>query len=98
MNYVRSSEGANRCSYAVDELYLQFVGSSLVGVQSHIGVYALAFDVVGVSDDGSFSNGSVFYKRGFNFGRAQSMSRNVDNIVYSTGDPIVAFAISPTSI
>ena len=61
----------------------------LAGHRGDVGVDALALDVVRITDNGSFGYLRVGNERGFNLGRAHTVSGNVDDTVDPACNPIV---------
>ena len=86
----RADFRSNHC----DQFRFQFFRRFDPDVQSNIRVYALAFDVMRVSDHGGFSHVLMQHKRAFNLGRSQTVSRNVQHIVDSPRYPIVSVGIA----
>ena len=67
-------------------------------VERHIGVDALALDIMGEADDGGFGNAFMQDQRAFNLCGAHAVARHVDDVVHPASDPVIAVRIPPRAI
>ena len=77
-------------SHPQHELLAQRVVRRLAGVQRHKGVDALALEVVRIADDRCLSDLGVGDQCALNLGGAETMARNVNDVVDTAGDPVIA--------
>src|SRR6202043_485086 len=66
--------------------------------QRHIGVDALALDVVGIADHGGFRHLGMRDQRAFDFGGAHAMAGDVDDVIDAAGDPVIAVGVAAAAI
>src|SRR5207237_9236425 len=66
--------------------------------QRDIGINALTLDVVGVAHYGCFGNVNMRHERTLDLRRPKPMSRDVDHVIYTAGDPVVAVLIAATAV
>src|SRR5262245_8263889 len=59
---------------------------------------ALAFQLIGATDDSSFSDSWMAYQRTLDFHCSNTMTRDIDHIINTAHDPEVAVFISPGAI
>jgi hypothetical protein len=64
--------------------------------QGDVGVDALPLDVVRIADDGGFRDLRVRDERAFDFGRAQAVAGDVEDVIDAAGDPVVAVLVAPS--
>src|SRR5215813_1704978 len=70
----------------------------LTGFQRHKGVDPLSFQVMRHADDCGFGYGRMLAERSLNLRRPQAMARDINHIVYPTGDPVVTILIPTTTV
>src|SRR6185503_3574286 len=66
--------------------------------EHHIGIDAGSLDGVREPDHGRFSHRFMGDQGAFHFGRAETMTRNVDHVVDAPGYPVVAILIPAASV
>ena len=98
LDQVRRGDRADLLAHPGDELLAQFLRGLLAGHQRHIGVDALALDVVRIADDRGFRHLRVRDERRFDFRRAHAVAGDVDHVVDAAGDPVVAVLVAPAAV
>jgi hypothetical protein len=78
----------------IQHLFSEILGVLHNVVGDHISVNALSLDVVRVTHHCAFHNVFVFVDRVFHFGSANAMPGNIDYIVYTPDDSVVAIVIA----
>ncbi len=66
--------------------------------QGDVAIDALALDVVRVTHDGRFGDEVVRDERRFDFGRAQAVTGDVQDVVHAARDPVVAVFVAPAAV
>lgn len=96
--------GSSKRSNSLSDLNRQFLfertrGSWLeVRLGSNERVHGLTSQLVGSTDDSGFRNTVVNDQGAFDLGSTDSVTGHVDDVVYSTLDPVVTFVVSRDSI
>ena len=98
VNFVGAGDGANCLCHVGAEFLIEFGTVEDASFQSDEGDDALAFDFVGAADDCGFGDCLVGDEGGFDFGGAEAMAGNVENIIETADDPEVAFLITEGSV
>src|SRR4030095_14269793 len=70
----------------------------LTSFQCHKGVDSLSLQVVRHADHCSFGYSRMLAERPLNLRRPQAMARDINHIVYTTGDPVVTVLIPTTTV
>jgi hypothetical protein len=65
---------------------------------SDLGGYTLSSQFIGGSDDCGFCDALVQDEGCFDFGRTQTMTRHVDDVIDTATDPVESFMISSSAI
>ena len=81
-----------------DQLLAQLLGRLLAGLQRHVGVDALALDVVRVADHGGLGDLGVADQRALDLGGAEAVAGDVDHVVDAAGDPVVAVLVAARAV
>ena len=81
-----------------DQFLAQLLARLLARHQRHIGVDALALDVVRIADDGGFRHLRMRDQRALDFGRAHAVARHVDDVVDAAGDPVIAVRVAAAAV
>ena len=76
----------------------QLFARRLVDPQRHIRVNALAFDIVGIADDGCLGNLRVRDQRTLDLGGAESVAGDVDHVVDPPGNPVITILIPARAV
>src|SRR4051794_19127270 len=98
LNLVGRSDWADLLAYPGDELLAQILGWLDAGHQGHIGVDALALDVVREANHGGLRNLLVRHQRAFDFGGTHAVAGDVDDVVDAPGDPVITVGIAPAAV
>ena len=77
---------------------MQIVRRSVALHQGHIGENALALDVMWKAHHRRLGHFLVGYQRAFNFRRAHAVTRHVDHVVHSPGDPVIAVLVAAAAV
>ena len=80
------------------EFLLQFVTVGDPILERHESIKRLAFDVVRHRCDGGFGDFRVAYERALNFRRADAMAGNIDDIIHTTEQPVIAVGIHAAAV
>src|SRR3989344_495231 len=62
------------------------------------GIDALAFEVMRVTDHGSFGDGVMQHQGAFPFGGADAVAGDVDHVIHPTGDPVVTVLVAARAV
>src|SRR5690606_41518501 len=73
----------------------QLVGVLGAGGRRHVGVDALALDVVRHADHGGLGHLRVEHQRALDLGGAHAVAGDVDHVVDPPGEPVVAVLVAP---
>ena len=80
----------------------KFLSSRRVGAspchQRDIGVDALALDVVRIADHGGFGDFRMRNECAFDFGGAEAVAGDVDDIIDAAGDPVIAVLVAAAAV
>ena len=90
--------GADLLAHPGDQFLAQFFGRLHAGLERHVGVDALALDVVRDSRPRRLRRPSVADQGAFDFGGADAMAGDVDHVVDAAGDPVVAVGIAAAAV
>jgi len=91
-------EGSNGLTNLHDKVLADLLVGLVAFLQRDEGVNGLAGEFIGDTDDGGFGNLRVLDQSGFDFSGGQTVSRNVDNIVNTATDPVVAVLITASTV
>lgn len=91
-------EGPNALPDLQDEILLQEFVDLIALLDRNEGVDRLSGQFIADSNDGSLSHSLVLDQGGFDLGGGQAVSTDVDNIVNTASDPVVAFVITSSSV
>ncbi len=98
MDDIRRGDGADLASDQCRQFSSQIVPRRYAGHGRHIGVDALALDVVRVADDGGLRHLRVEHQGGLDFGGAQAVPGDVQHIVDAAGDPVIAVLVAARTV
>lgn len=93
-----SGEWSNRLTDLHDKVLADLLAGLVTLLERDEGVDSLAGKFIGNTDDGSFSNLGVLNQSSLNFSSGQTVSRDVDNIVNTATDPVVAVLVTTSTI
>ena len=99
-NWIRSGAAIGPISLRThaDQLLAQVLGRLLAGHQRHVGVDALALDVVRIADDRGLRHLRVRDQRALDLGRAHAVAGDVDHVVDAAGDPVIAVLVAAAAV
>ncbi|MPL84631.1 hypothetical protein SDC9_30596 [bioreactor metagenome] len=98
LDQVGLGDRADLGAHPLLEFLAQRVRGLLVVHQGDIGVDALALELVRVAHDRSLGHRRMGDKRGFDFGRAHAVTRDVDHVIDAAGDPVIAVLVAPAAV
>jgi len=81
-----------------DEIFSELVIDLMTILDGHKGIDGLARELIAHPDDGSFGDGVVLDEGGFDLGRGETVTADVDHIVDAAADPVVALVITSSSV
>jgi len=94
LDLIGLGDGADHFRYGGEDLRACFVGVVDLLLWDHLGVDALALDVVRKAHHGAFHDPFTFVDGVLDLGRAETVTAHVDHIVHTTDDVVVAFAVA----
>ena len=99
-NWITSGrgDGADFLAHQFFQLLAQRIGGRDARLERHVGIDALALDVVRIAHHGGFGDLGVAHQRAFHFRGAQAMARDIDHVVHPAGDPVIAIRIAAAAI
>ena len=74
------------------------VARLLADLQGHIGVDALALDVVRIADDRGLGDLGMGDQRALDLGGAEPVPGDIDHVVDPAGDPVVPVLVAPRAV
>lgn len=93
-----SREGADGFSDLEDEVFPELVVDFVAVFDRDEGVDCLAREFVVDTHDSGFANSGVLDERGFDFGGTETVTGDVDDVVDTAADPVVALGVSCGSV
>src|SRR4051812_22674354 len=91
-------ECADVMAHLLDQLPAKLFAAVFAGVECDIGVDGGALDLVWVADDCGLGDQGMADQRAFDLGRADAMSRDVDDVVDPARDPVIAVVVAATAV
>ena len=98
MNNLGARESANLGSHERAKSRIEIARFIDPVHKGDIGIDRLPFDVVRIANHRRFGDARVQYQRTFNLGSAQTVSRNIDDIVDAAGYPVEAIGIAVCAV
>src|SRR5690606_24380538 len=98
LDQVGAGARADLLAAPLDQPLATLVRGLLAGVGRHIGVDALALDLVRVAHPRRLGDLRVGDQRALPLGRAQAVAGDVDDVVDPPGDPVVAVGVAPAAV
>ena len=98
LDQVGRGDRADLLAHPADQFLAQVLARLLAGHQRDIGVDALALDVVRIADDGGLRHFRMRDQRAFDFGGAEAMAGDVDDVVDAAGDPVIAVVVAAAAV
>jgi hypothetical protein len=93
-----SRKGTNALSDLENEILSQLVVDLVTILDRNKGVYSLPGELIIDTHHSSFSYGGVLDQCGFDLGSRETVTGNIDDIVDTSSDPVVAFVITSCSV
>ena len=93
-----SRKGTNTLSYLENEILSQLVVDLIAILDGDKGVDRLSGEFIIDTNHSSFCNGVMLDQCSFNFGSGETMPRDVDDVINTTSDPVVAFVVTSSSV
>lgn len=91
-------EWANALANLQDEILLQLVVDLVSVFDGDESVDGLAGEVVSNADNGGFGDSGVLDERGFDLGGGETVAGDVDDVVDTSADPVVAVVVTSGSV
>ena len=85
-------------AYPLDQLGAQIIARRFADVERHIGVNALALDVMWHPDDCCFGDFGVENERRLNLCGAHAVAADVDDVINAACNPIIAVGVAPCAV
>ena len=98
MDLIGLRNRANFSAHPSGKLLAQLFAGRLAGHERHIGVNALALDVMRIANDGGFRHMHMRHQRAFHLRRAHAMAGHVNHVIDAARDPIIAILIAAAAI
>lgn len=95
---LRRGKWTDGFAYLQDEIFPRLLAGVDAVFQGDEGVDRLAGQLIIDAHHGGFGHSVVFNEGGFDFCRRQAMSRDVNDIIHTSSDPIVSFVITTSTI
>lgn len=92
------SERTDTLAHLQDQVLLQLVVDLVAILDGDESVDSLAGKVVSDTDNSGFSDGGVLNERGLDLGGGQAVTGDVDDIVDTSADPVVAVVVTSGSV
>jgi hypothetical protein len=97
-NCLGSREGTDALSDLENEILSQLIVDLITVLDGNEGVNGLAGELIRDTNHSRFSDGVVLDQRSLNLGSRQTMAGNVDDIINTASDPVVAFVVTSCSV
>jgi hypothetical protein len=91
-------EGTDALAHLQDQVLLQLVVDLVAILDGDEGVDGLAGKVVSNTNDGGFGDGGVLDERGLDLSGGQTVTGDVDDVVDTSADPVVAVVVTSGSV
>lgn len=91
-------KGTNTLSDLENEILSQLVVDLIAIFDGDEGVDGLSGKFISDTNHSSFCNGVMLDQCSFNFGSGKTMPRDVDDVINTTSDPVVAFVVTSSSV
>lgn len=98
MNGLGSSERTNALADLHDEFLAQSISYLVALLDGNESVDSLAGKFISNTDDGSLTDSGVLNEGSFDFGRGETVTADVDNIINTATDPVETFVITGSAI
>ena len=98
LDQIRRGDRSDLLAHPAHQFLAKVFGRLFADHQGDIGIDALTFDVVRIADDSSFRNFRMRNERALDFGGAEPMSGDVDDVVDAAGDPVVAVLVATAAV
>lgn len=95
---LRRRERTNALAHLEDEVLLQLVVDLVAVLDGDESVDSLAGELVSDADNGGFGDGGVLDERGFDLGGGEAVAGDVDDVVDTSADPVVAVVVTSGSV
>lgn len=100
-NHVNGLGGGKRTDALADlhdEFFAESVADLIAVFDGDKGVDGLTRQFIGDTDNGGFGDGVVLDEGGLNLSGRETVSRDVDDVVDTTADPVEAFVVATSSV
>src|SRR5690606_35167672 len=85
-------------AHLLHQFLAQVLALLLAGHEGHVGIDALALDVVRKADHRGLGDLGVQHQRAFDFRGPDAVAADVDHVVDAAGDPVVAVGVAPAAV
>ncbi|CUH54119.1 hypothetical protein SHM7688_03589 [Shimia marina] len=98
MDQIRAGDGADFGAHPGAQLFHQLLRGLLIVHQGDIAIDALALDVMRIAHHGGLGHGRMGHKGAFHLRRAHAVAGDIDHIIHTAGDPIVAVFVAAAAV
>ena len=100
VNWIRSGAARAPISWRTSWIssLRSVVAAFFAGIQRHVGVDRLALDLVREGDDRRLGDRGMRDQRAFDFGGADAVAGDVDDVVDAAGDPVIAVLVAAAAV
>src|SRR5207253_9169350 len=95
---IRRSNRTDFFTHPVLQLKTQRLARLFATVEGDVDIDALPFDVMGHTDHCRFGDFRVSDHRAFDLGGPHTVTRNVQHVIYTTGDPVVTVFVAASTV
>jgi hypothetical protein len=92
------SERTDALPYLHNQVLAKSVVGLVAGLDGNKGSDCLASELIGYTDNSSFSHGVVLDQSGLDLGSGQTVTGNVDNVIDTATDPVVALVVTGSTV
>ena len=98
MNSLGCSERTDALSYLHNQVLAKSVVGLVTVLDGNKGGDCLASELVGHTDDSGFSDSVMLDQGSLNLGSGQAVTGNVDNVIDTAADPVVALVVTSSTV
>ena len=94
----RRGEGTDALAHLLHQVAAQLVVNLVAVLDGDEGVDGLARELIRDADHGGFADGLVLDEGGFDLGGREAVAGDVDDVVDTPADPVVAFVVAACAV
>src|SRR5262245_42119409 len=98
LDEIRRGDRADLLAHPADQFLAQVLRRLLAAHQRHVGIDALALDVMRIADYGGFRDLGMRDQCAFDLGGAEPVAGDIDHVVDPAGDPVVSVGVAPAAV